>query len=89
MLMGQVKMTSMMIDTSKEAIRLLEQPVGGNILGHVDRIGRIIRFDKISGAFAKGHPLQGVLTFFVPDKYVSLVYYNIQLEEDMKHGGRR
>lgn len=80
-------------DYVREALHLLEQPVGGNILGHVDKIGRVIRFDKNRGIFAMGNPLQGVYTLYIPDrirdkKVTPLEYYFWQLKNDLLHGGR-
>lgn len=80
-------------DYVKEAIRLLEQPVGGNILGHVDKIGRIIRFDKKSGLFAMGNPIQGVYTMYIPDRIgdkevTPVEYYYWQIKNDLIRGGR-
>lgn len=80
-------------DYVREAIHLLEQPVRGNILGHVDRIGRILRFDKKSGLFAMGNPIQGVYTMYIPDrirdeKVTPLEYYYWQRNNDLNFGGR-
>lgn len=80
-------------DYLREAVHLLEQPVGGNILGHVDRVGRIIRFDKTRGLFAMGNPIQGVYTMYIPDrigkrKVTPLEYYYWQRNNDLNFNGR-
>lgn len=80
-------------DYVKEAIHLLEQPVGGNILGHVDKQGCITRFDKNTGLFTIGHPIRGVYTLYIPDrignkKVTPIEYYYWQIKNDLIRGGR-
>lgn len=80
-------------DYVREAIHLLEQPVRGNILGHVDKQGCITRFDKNTGLFTTGHPIRGIYTLYIPDrirdkKVTPLEYYYWQRNNDLNFGGR-
>ncbi len=68
------------------ALELVESAVGGDICGHVDKGGIIVRYDKASNDFVKGLPRKGVFTMFKPDEGIE--YYNAQREEDLKHGGK-
>lgn len=70
----------------KRAVELLEMPVGGNILGHLDKDNQIIRYDKAKNDFVKGSTLKGVKTMFKPKEGYS--YYENQRTEDIKHGGK-
>ena len=70
----------------QRAIELLEQPTGENILGHADKDNHIVRYDKRTNDFAKGHPQKGVITMFKPKDGED--YYYRALREDLKHGGR-
>lgn len=78
------------IKTAKEyeqkALELLERPVGGDILGHVDKDDNIIRYDRKNNIFAKGNPQRGVRTMYKPPE--GEVYYSRQKEVDLKYGGR-
>jgi len=38
----------------QRALELLEQPVSENILGHADKYGHVICYDKMTNDFAKG-----------------------------------
>ena len=70
----------------REGVKLVESAVGGNIIGHADGHGNVIRYDLGKHYFAKGDPNKGLKTFMAPkdkDKY----YYE-QREEDLKHGGK-
>ena len=67
------------------AISLIESPVDDNILGHIDKSGVIVRYDKNTNDFVKGHPLKGIFTMFKPE--AGIEYYFGQKEEDIKNGG--
>lgn len=69
------------------AVELLESPVGGDIYGHVTGDGRIIRYDAARNDFVKGTIEKGVFTMFKPVE--GMAYYEKQLREDMKHGGKK
>lgn len=69
-----------------KALALCESAVGGDILGHADRNGFVIRYDRKTNDFAKGHPLKGVLTMFKPEQ--GETYYKRQRKEDLEHGGK-
>ena len=68
------------------SLDLVESAVGGNILGHVDKDGVVIRYDKETNDFVKGRPTKRVFTMFKPE--YGIAYYNAQREEDLKHGGK-
>ncbi len=70
----------------RRALALLEMPTGGSVLGHLDKDGNVIRYDKIKNDFAKGHPAKGIITMFKPEE--GYVYYINQKKEDIKHGGK-
>ena len=78
------------IKTAKEyeqkALELLERPVGGDILGHVDKDGIITRYNRQTNEFAKGHPLKGVKTFMKPTD--GIAYYDRMRRDDLTHGGK-
>lgn len=69
-----------------EGIKLVESAVGGNIIGHADAHGNVIRYDLDKHYFAKGDPNKGLRTFMVPKDKDE--YYYEQREEDLKHGGK-
>ncbi len=71
----------------QKAIELLEMPVGGDILGHVDGNGNVIRYNKEKNEFAKGKPDKGARTYMRPTNGIQ--YYYEMLEGDMQHGGKR
>ena len=68
------------------ALALCESAVGGDILGHADKNGFVVRYDRKTNDFAKGHPLKGVLTMFKPEQGEN--YYKRQRKEDLEHGGK-
>ena len=70
----------------KRAVELIEQPVGGNILGHADKDGVIIRYDKKANDFVKGSIVKGIRTMFKPIDGIK--YYEQQRKKDLEHGGR-
>lgn len=69
----------------KRSVELVEKPVGGNIVGHKDKDGQVIRYDKNTNDFVKGHPNKGVRTMFKPVD--GEAYYKKQRELDIEHGG--
>ena len=71
----------------RKAIELLEKAVGGDIIGHADAHGNVIRYDKAKNEFAKGNPNTGAKTYMRPIKGIQ--YYYVMLKGDMEHGGRR
>lgn len=71
-------------DYLKVALALLESPVGGSIRGHVDGQGNVIRYDKDTKDFAKGHPKKGVTTMYKAPE----TYYETMLKGDLEHGGK-
>ena len=48
------------------AVQLAEMPVGGDILGHVDKDGIIIRYDRKINDFVKASVKKGIRTMFKP-----------------------
>ena len=73
-------------DYEQYALALIEKPTGGDILGHVDKNGVIIRYNKATNDFVKGHPDLGIRTMFKPAD--GLQYYLDQKRSDCDHGGR-
>lgn len=69
----------------QKALELLESPVGGNILGHADAHGNIIRYNKETNDFAKGSPTKGIKTMFKPVDGEK--HYWERREGDIEHGG--
>lgn len=67
------------------AVELLEMPVGGDILGHKDGHGNVIRYNRSTNDFAKGNPQKGVRTLMRPE--LGEAYYWERKKEDMEHGG--
>ncbi len=78
------------IKTAKQyeqrAVELLESGTNDNVLGHMDKSGNIIRYDKVKNDFVKGNTQKGVFTMYKPDN--GQKYYDEQREEDLKHGGK-
>jgi len=66
------------------SLALLQSPVSGNVIGHKDGNGNVIRYDTDKMDFAKGNPQRGVTTMFKAPQS----YYDAQREEDLKHGGK-
>ena len=67
-------------------MRLFESPVGGNITGHADKDGFIIRYDKKENGFVKGSIVKGIRTMFKPIDGIK--YYEQQRKKDLENGGR-
>ena len=72
-------------DYENRAIQLIESAVNENILGHTDRTGAIIRYDKTTNDFVKGRPIKGIFTMFKPEE--GILYYETRKKEDIEHGG--
>lgn len=70
----------------QRALELIEMPVGGNILGHVDKEGVIIRYDKETNDFVKGVIEKGIRTMFKPTDGIK--YYMDKRKGDLERGGR-
>ena len=70
----------------QRALELIESEVNENILGHIDKTGAIIRYDKTTNDFVKGRPLKGIFTMFKPIDGEN--YYFRALKGDLEHGGR-
>ena len=70
----------------KRAVELIESPVGGKIMGHIDKDGHIIRYDEKTNDFVKGSPKKGIFTMFKPTE--GKAYYDNKRKEDLKHGGK-
>lgn len=68
------------------ALELIESPVSDTVLGHIDRNGIVIRYDKETNDFVKGHPSKGIYTMFKPDDGIK--YYLMQKKGDIERGGR-
>ncbi len=69
------------------ALKLLETPCGGDIAGHLDKDGNVIRYNRKTNDFAKGHPDRGVISMFKP--IFGEKYYLNMLKGDLEHGGRK
>lgn len=63
-----------------------KKPTSETILGHIDKIGYVTRYDKETNDFAKGHPYKGIVTMFKPIDGEN--YYLRALKGDLKRGGR-
>ena len=68
------------------AVQLIESAVGGNIKGHIDGRGNVIRYDVSKNDFVKGNPQKGIRTMFKPEE--GQAYYERMLKEDLEHGGK-
>lgn len=68
------------------ALELIESPTSDTILGHTDKDGNIIRYDKERNDFVKGHPNKGITTLFKPDEKQK--YYDKMRKADVEHGGK-
>ena len=73
-------------DFAKVALDLVQAATGGDILGHVDKSGYVVRYDKAHNDFVKGNPEKGIFTMFKPTE--GQAYYDGMREEDVKRGGR-
>lgn len=68
------------------ALELVESATGGDIQGHMDKEGNVIRYDSKQNQFVKGHPEKGITTFIKPVD--AQAYYDMMREEDIAHGGQ-
>lgn len=71
----------------QRAVILAEMPTGGNILGHVDKDGVIVRYDRKENDFVKANVRNGILTMFKPT--AGEKYYQSMREGDLKNGGKQ
>ena len=69
-----------------KALALIEMPVGGDILGHCDGHGNVIRYNRVTNDFVKGNPAKGIRSMYKPVE--GEAYYYKALKEDLEHGGR-
>lgn len=71
----------------KETRRIIESPVGGDILGHIanKKNNQIIRYDKRLNLFVKGNPDKGVFTSFIPK--TGIAYYVGMRKGDVMRNG--
>lgn len=70
----------------QRALELVQSATSENILGHVDKDGSVIRYDKKKNDFVKGQPDKGITTMYKPVD--GLRYYEDQRRKDLEHGGR-
>ena len=71
----------------QRAVSLAEMPTGGNILGHVDKDGIVVRYDRKENDFVKANVQKGILTMFKPT--AGEKYYQSMREGDLKNGGKQ
>ena len=72
---------------AERAVRLAEMPTGGDILGHVDKDGIVVWYDRKENDFVKANIKKGIRTMFKPE--TGEKYYQQMLKEDLKNGGRQ
>ena len=71
----------------QRAVSLAEMPTGGDILGHIDKDGIIVRYDCKENDFVKANVQKGILTMFKPT--AGEKYYQSMREGDLKNGGKQ
>jgi phage-related protein (TIGR01555 family) len=71
----------------QRAVSLAEMPTGGDILGHIDKDGIIVRYDRKENDFVKANVQKGILTMFKPT--AGEKYYQSMREGDLKNGGKQ
>ena len=71
----------------ERAVSLSEMPIGGDIFGHVDKDGIVVRYDRKENDFIKANVKKGIWTMFKPK--TGEEYYQQMLKEDLKNGGRQ
>ena len=71
----------------ERAVSLAEMPTGGDILGHIDKDGIIVRYDRKENDFVKANVQKGILTMFKPT--AGEKYYQSMREGDLKNGGKQ
>ncbi len=62
----------------------MQSPVGGNIIGHIDGHGEVIRYDTVKMDFVKGNPDRGITAMYKADR----AYYDGMRKGDLEHGGK-
>ena len=70
----------------EQYVERAEMPTGGDILGHVDKDGIVVRYDRKENDFVKASVRKGIRTLFKPHEGEK--YYTEQKEADLKHGGK-
>ena len=73
-------------DYLKVALELVQSEVGGDIYGHLNKDGHVVRYDAAHNDFVKGDPSKGVFTMFKPVE--GKAYYDSVREEDLERGGK-
>lgn len=67
---------------AQRALTLIQLPVGGDIHGHINSKGQLIRYDAKTNDFVKGNPGIGIATMFKPTD--GMDYYLRQKNRDKK-----
>lgn len=62
------------------AIKLIESPVGKNVLGHVDKNRYVTRYSKTDNVYVKESALKGIFTMYIPQE--GALYYNNERRKD-------
>ena len=70
----------------QRAVSLAEMPTGGDILGHIDKDGIIVRYDRKENDFVKANIRKGIRTLFKPVD--GEAYYTKARKDDIEHGGK-
>lgn len=70
----------------ERAVRLAEMPTGGDILGHIDKDGIVVRYDRKENDFVKANVKKGIRTLFKPVD--GEAYYIKARKDDIEHGGK-
>ena len=68
----------------EKALELVQKPVGGSIIGHVQKNGVVVRYDTSTGDLAAGKPDEGGRTLHKRTRRE----YDKKLKEDLRNGGR-
>ena len=67
------------------AMELIQMQTGGNIIGHKDKSGVIVRYNKKTNEFVKGRPDRGLYTMYKPVDGIE--YYYKMKKGDLERGG--
>ena len=70
----------------QRAVSLAEMPTGGDILGHIDKDGIVVRYDRKENDFVKANIKKGIRTLFKPVD--GEAYYTKARKDDIDHGGK-
>lgn len=70
----------------QRAVSLAKMPTGGDILGHIDKDGIIVRYDRKENDFVKASIKKGIRTLFKPVD--GEAYYTKARKDDVDHGGK-